>query len=420
MAASSDAWIAAPRPNPASPIFSRLLQDAQHPQGSPPLLEGRYQRLRREPGVGPIERWVAQQLRPGGVKKLVRLKHLPAGAPEAEVWTAALLDEAKALSAVDHPNVVQLLDVLDGEAGLTLVREYVDGVSLGSVLSVCQGAGLGLPMDLAVYLASEILWVIDAVHAATDAVGRRLGLVHRGVHPTQIQVTRNGHVKLDGFDLVRMTSGRRAATEPGLVKGFAAYLPPECIAGEVATQAADVYAVGVMLFELLTGESCFSGHSAADVLWQVVQQGPPLERLERHRVPPEVREIVGAATQASPEARYESAAEMARQLDAYGELIRRHGRPWQVAGVFAAQGLYPPSVAERFGEGETTLVARDVPSVRVSARISSSLGDADNTEVTQRPMPSPLQVVRTVPVDDLQLEPEILDDDDVVLITPVD
>ncbi len=416
MGASSDAWLAAPRPKPCAPVFLDLLEDAASGPVGPtlPVFDGRYQLLEREATAGPLQRWLAHQLGPGGLKTLVRIKHLPPGAPEREVWQAALLDEARALSAVDHPNVVRLIQVLDDDTGLSLVREHIDGVALSQVLSICQGAGAGLRMDLAAYLASEILWVVDAVHAATDAVGRSLGLVHRGVHPSQVQITRRGHVKLDGFDLVRMNSGRRVATQPGLVKGFAAYLPPECIAGEVATPAADVYAVGVMLFELLTGEACFDGETASQILWKVVREGPALHRLERHRVPPELRQIVRRATEASPQDRFGSAAEMARQLDAYGELIRRHGRPWQVAGLFESQGLYPRSPAERFSESETAVLSRQMPAAQASARVSSGFAEAELTEVSpQQASPSTIRALHVV---DPVFEPVVLDDADVMLV----
>lgn len=440
---SSDAWVA-----PKRPVFLRLLEETSGPAETPAgPLAGRYHLVERAPATPPVRRWLAQQTRAGGLSRLVRLEQLPPEAPDRAAWRAALLDEAAALTAVDHPNVVALLDVVEGEAGLLLVREHVDGATLAEALSLCAGAGAGVPMDLAVYLASEIAWVLHAVHAASDAGGRPLGLVHRGVHPSQVWLTRSGHVKLDGFHLVRMRAGRRPATEPGLVKGFAAYLPPECIAGEPAGAAADVYAVGVMLFELLTGEPCFDGDNAADVLWKVVREGVPIERLEQSRVPPELRAIVERATQPSPEDRFESAAQMAHAFDAYAEVIRRHGRPWQVARYFEAQGLFAEPAASRLSEVRTALVdrepadprptvrARDVDAfeaVRGAARVSAGLAGAGDeiTEVTRRgpaPAPAPsvetLRPAPTVDVSDLDLADEddaleLVDDVDIVLIDP--
>lgn len=415
MGSSSDSWIA-PAASSQGPVFLQLLEKANRPAPNVQLFGGRYQLVKPEQSPPPVERWLAQQNRAGGLSKLVRIKLLRAESQDHEVWRAALLDEVMALTSIDHPNIVQLLDVVECDQGMALVREYVDGVALSEVLSVCQGAGVGMPMDLAVYLASEISWVLDAVHGAADSRGRPLGLVHRGVHPSQIQVTRSGHVKLDGFDLARMNAGRRAATEPGLVKGFAAYLPPECIAGEPATSATDVYALGVMLFELLTGEPCFQGETAAEVLGKVVHDGPPLQRLQKHRVPPELRAIVDCATQLSPEDRYCTAGEMARALDAYAEVIRRHGRPWQLRGYFEAQGMYPAPLSERLSEVKTGLVCREIAepeAVPFAARISSGLAYPERTEVTERRFVAPLpQVVEVI-------EPLMLDDEDVLLVTPL-
>lgn len=445
MSASSDGWAAVPRAE--GPVFLRLLEDAgAGSDAGPRVLADRFQLVERITCSAPVRGWLALARGAGGLSRWVRLKHLDPSAPDFDVWRAALLDEATALTAVDHPHVVSLLDVVEDEAGLVLVREHVDGPSLADVLSVCQGAGAGVPFELSVHLASELLWVVHAVHNASDPAGRPLQLVHRGVHPSQVQITRSGHVKLDGFELVRMASGRSAATEPGLVKGFAAYLPPECIAGEPAAATADVYAVGVMLFELLCGEPCFDGHNGAEILWKVVRKGPPLARLERHRVPPELREIVSRATQPSPEDRYQSAREMARALDAYAEMIRRPGRPWQVERFFEAQGLYPEPVGARLADVETALVdahfgaapaveAQPVPAseaVRGAARVSSGLANAADevTEVTARSAPpqGPGPSVQTVlpaqayvDVSDLGLspreEPELLADEDIVLIS---
>lgn len=440
MNASSDQWVAAPRP-----VFLRLLEETTAQPEAPEVLAGRYQLVERGRSSPPVRCWLALQRRAGGLARWVRVKHLDPSTHEHAAWRAALLDEAAALTAVDHPNVVALMDVVEDEEGLILVREHVDGPTLAQVLSVCQGGGTGVPFDLSVYLASEILWVVSAVHAAHDPSGRPMGLVHRGVHPSQICITRTGHVKLDGFELVRLASGRAPATEPGLVKGFAAYLPPECIAGEPASAAADVYAVGVMLFELLTGEPCFEGHNGAEVLWKVVRKGPPLARLERHRVPPELREIVARATQPSPEDRFESAEAMARALDAYAEVIRRHGRPWQVARYLEAQSLYGPPASTRLSELHTAVVDREVPegpavrvrdvdeveAVRGEARISSGLANPSSDEVTEvtartsaSPRPSVETVAPGVDVSDLMEgsasrtdEPEELGDEDVVLIT---
>jgi hypothetical protein len=440
MSASSDTWSAAPRPNAP---FLRLLEDAvdRTPRTPVPILGGRVALLTREAGAPPVERWVGQQSFGAALSRRVRVRCVPVGAPESELWRAALLDEAAALAALEHPNVVQLVDVVEDEHRLGVVREHVDGVPLSAVLRVCQGAGVGIPFDLAVHLASEISWVLDALHQATDGQGRSLGLVHRGLHPDHVRITRGGHVKLDGFELARMHRAGRQATAQGVVKGFAAYLPPEVIAGEPAGPAADQYAVGVMLFELLTGEPCFTGANAADLLWKVVRDGPPLARLESHRVPPELREVVARATTPSPEDRFEGAGRMARALDEYAELIRRHGRPWRVASFLAAQGHFPSPATERPAAGlglgpreaSTKVVSREVapeqaalpsvPGVRVSSGLA---GGVEITEVEDRvalwraePRVEVAAASPAVDVSDLGVEeePMLLEDDDVVLIT---
>lgn len=413
MSRSSDTWRAIPVAA-ASP-FLHLLQDSGRPSG--PDLGARYLPIRREAGAtAPFERWVAQDRRAHGLTRLVRLDLVRAGAPEAEGAEAALLDVASALNALDHPNVVQLIDVVRHEGLTALVREHVDGTDLGALLRLLQGAGTGLPIDLGVHIASEVSWVLDAIHTTVAA--------HRGVHPSQIRLTRSGHLKLDGFDLVKLARSRRPATEKGLVRGHVAYLSPETIAGEAPGPASDVYAVGVLLFELLTGAPCFEGARPADVLWQIVREGPALDRLEAHRVPPELRAVVARAVEASPEDRYPTAAALARDLDAYAELIRRHGRPWRLARYLEDQGLYPEPLEARLSEVHTALVARDEPAATASvapvgaAVVSPALGTPEATEVTDvRPglgAQSSLPLVEDLVAEDV---PVLLDDDDVLLVT---
>ncbi|MCA9553931.1 MAG: serine/threonine protein kinase [Myxococcales bacterium] len=413
MALSSDTWAALRRPEAP---FLRLLEDAAEPAPwtPSPVLGGRFALMTREAGPPPVERWVAQQSFGSGLSRMVRVRCVSDRAPDADAWRAALLDEAAALAALDHPGVVQLVDVVEDGHRLGVVREYVDGVALSDVLRRCEGAGAGVPFELAIQLASEILWVLDALHSSTDGQGRSLGLVHRGLHPDHVRITRRGHVKLDGFELARMNHVRRPATEPGLVKGFAAYLPPEVIAGEPASPAADQYAVGVMLYELLTGAPCFTGATAADVLWKVVREGPELERLEACHVPLELRDVVAIATQPSPEDRFEGAAQMARALDDYAEVIRRLGRPWRLASYLAGQALYPSPVVEAFSEASTAVVPRDLAAAPVSEGLAQAV---EVTEVEDRDaMWSGPEILVDVSDLDLVEEPELVPDDEVVLI----
>ncbi len=160
------------------------------------------------------------------------------------------------------PNIVQTLDV--GAIGdvAYLAMEWVDGRDLGQVLRRCRKQGIALPIDFAVYLARVLLEALDYAHRAESASGAPLQLVHCDVSPSNVFISRVGEVKLGDFGVarVRVKSGVRDA----VIAGKPYYLSPEATAGEV-TQAVDLWATAVVLFELLTLERPFQGSSPAEV-----------------------------------------------------------------------------------------------------------------------------------------------------------
>ena len=189
--------------------------------------------------------------RGNGVVKLSVLKCLwPELAEDAE-FIEMFLDEARLCARLAHPNVVQTHEVLQHEGRLALAMEYLDGQPLTRVLArLGSSPAFALPTRLSI--VTSILAALEYAHELTDFDGRPLGVVHRDVSPHNVFVTYDGHVKLIDFGVAK-TLAASHQTRPGGFKGKLAYLAPETVRGEGLDRRADIFSVGVMLWEILAG-----------------------------------------------------------------------------------------------------------------------------------------------------------------------
>lgn len=212
--------------------------------------------------------------------------------------------EAQAAAGLRHPCIVNVYDVgQDGNIHY-IVMEYVEGSDLKSLI-LRNGP---LPIDHAVAIAEDVAEGLEAAH--------RLGMVHRDVKPQNILVSPAGEVKITDFGIAK-SSLSTALTETGVTFGTADYLSPEQAQGLAATPRSDIYALGVTLYEMLTGRLPFTGENAVAVAMQHVSVDPPPPRMFNPQIPPRLEALVLAALSKNPEARPASAREFAHMLRAY-------------------------------------------------------------------------------------------------------
>lgn len=276
-----------------------------------------------------------------GLVRRAVIKRVRRSAPSFKQLQQMLLDEARALAHLEHPNVVSLLDVGEDDQGVYLALEYVDGTDLRQINGRLRARKEALPFELGCYVTLEVLRGLHYAHTAVGHDGRPMNIVHRDVNPSNVLVSFTGHVKLTDFGVVHMRERIQDTTEAGLVKGKFAYISPEYIAGEPCSVQSDIYAAGVMLFELLTGRECFSGATPYEIMWKIVNRGVPLRRLEREGVPEELYRIVQRATSGAPERRHATAQELANGLEGWLMRSGRHATPWVLATFFSRHDLYP-------------------------------------------------------------------------------
>jgi serine/threonine-protein kinase len=236
-------------------------------------------------------------------------------------FLARFRDEARAAASLSHPNIVAVHDFGEDESGPFLVMELVEGQDLASILRE-NGA---LAPRQAARVAAEVAKALQAAHVR--------GIVHRDVKPSNILIGRDGRVKVADFGIARAISESQM-TAAGTTMGSVAYFSPEQARGEQATFASDVYALGIVLFEALTGQRPFSGDGAAAIALARLTTTPPRPSALRSTVPPALDSIVLRAMALDPAQRYGSAAAMASALEGY---LTEPAGPG--AGSAAAAGL---------------------------------------------------------------------------------
>ncbi|MFE6490231.1 protein kinase [Streptomyces sp. NPDC057748] len=237
--------------------------------------------------------------------------------------------EAQAVAKLQHTNIVSVFDTGEDELGGALmpyiVMEYVEGQPLGSVLQAdIQNHG-AMPADRALKVTADVLAALDTSH--------EMGLVHRDIKPGNVMVTKRGIVKVMDFGIARaMQSGVTSMTQTGMVVGTPQYLSPEQALGRGVDARSDLYSVGIMLFQLLTGRIPFDADSPLAIAYAHVQEEPVAPSTINRAVTPAMDALVARALKKNPNERFPSAAamqdEIARVLAASGPT----GAPVIVAG----------------------------------------------------------------------------------------
>jgi serine/threonine-protein kinase len=232
------------------------------------------------------------------------------------------VDEARIAAGLHHRNVVQIIDFDLFDGGAFLVTEHVAGCDLRTLLHHLRAAPR---YDIALAIIAEIATGLDAAHEATDADGAPLHLVHRDVSPSNVLLGVSGEVKLADFGIAKARS-RSYHTMSGTIKGKAPYMAPEQILGEPLDRRADVFGLGVLLFETTTRSRLYSSHGNAIAMRQILDGEVPDPAERRPGYPPELAQIVARALARDPANRYPTARALVDDLDALAR-----GKRWSLS-----------------------------------------------------------------------------------------
>jgi serine/threonine-protein kinase len=249
-----------------------------------------------------------------GFAREVAIKRLHRHLASDPEFVGMLLDEARLAARVVHANVVPTLDVVAEGADVFVIMEYVRGLPLSQVLKTLHQRGERMPPRVASAIVSGMLHGLHAAHEATDDRGVRLEIVHRDVSPHNVLVGIDGVPRLIDFGIAKAEI-RLQTTQDGRVKGKFAYMAPEQAEGENVTRRTDVYAAGVVLWEVLTGEHLHRGANELNVILRLMHEKVTPPSNLRPELPRGLDGIVAKAMARNADDRYESARAMAIDLD---------------------------------------------------------------------------------------------------------
>jgi serine/threonine-protein kinase len=218
----------------------------------------RYEMLDRIGVGGMAEIFRGKAVAAGGFEKPVAIKRILPHLSQDKRFVELLIAEAKVLSLLKHRNIVQIFDVGLGDDGqYFLVMELVDGKDLGAVQRAIESRRQRIPFDLALHIGAEVCEALEHAHSARAPDGKPMSLVHRDVSPSNVLLSRAGEIKLTDFGIAKRAESEQ--TEHGAVRGKFAYISPEQARNERLDPRSDVFAVAVLVWELVTGKRLFSG-----------------------------------------------------------------------------------------------------------------------------------------------------------------
>ena len=234
----------------------------------------------------------------------VKTVHMALEREGSDKYEARFYQEARAAGSLNHPNIVTVYDVgKDGDVAF-MAMEFIEGVELRSLI----GEGRVMPVAQAVSIAAQV--------AEGLAYAHQHGVVHRDIKPANIMVVADGPVKIMDFGIARMRASTDELTQTGMMLGSPKYMSPEQVIGKRADHRSDIFSLGVILYELLTGSPPFNGENVTALMYQIVNFVPPKPSVVNLAVP-ELLDFIVAKMLAKPlEERYQSAQELAQDLRA--------------------------------------------------------------------------------------------------------
>ena len=263
---------------------------------------------------GMAEVMMAVEQAPGGIPSLVVLKRLLPHLAEDASTVDDFLNEARMMVALHHPNIVNVRDLGRDDTGFYIVQEYLSGEDLRRIMTQIVERDMTVPVPIACRIAADVAGALQYSHRAADPQGSPMNLVHRDINPGNVIITYDGRVKLIDFGVAK-SALRRRTTQPGAIKGQPAYVAPESLRGEPVDHRADIFSLGVVLHEMLTGRSLFQRQNPAAVLDAILHEAIPPPRDLNPQVPEALDAIVMRAVDRDPAGRFPSAGQMREALE---------------------------------------------------------------------------------------------------------
>ncbi len=294
---------------------------------------GKYQLIRKLAAGGMAEVFLAKAAGPMGFEKTLVLKRILPHLAGDPAFVKMFLSEAKLVAQLNHPNIVQIFDFGQAGGSYFLAMEYIDGPTLRGLIKRARLIDLSLPVALCARIVSLACEGLAFAHEFRDpATGEPLGIIHRDISPDNILLSSQGAVKVVDFGIAKV-AGQSQHTQPGVVKGKISYMSPEQLRSRPLDRRADVYALGIVLYEMLTGRRPFD--AASDVkLMQAIINGQRVPAVSlRPDLPASLQQILDRAVAKEREERYPDCRAFQEDLERFILSTGEHMGAYQIAQI---------------------------------------------------------------------------------------
>lgn len=278
-----------------------------------------------------------------GFQKLVAIKRILPQFSHNKDFTTMFIDEAKVAAQLSHRNIVHIYDLGKIENSYFIAMEYMEGTDLRKVIHEVREKNEKIPIPVALFIISQVASALDYAHNKKDHDGKPLNIVHRDVSPQNILISKDGEIKICDFGIAKAAS-KASHTRAGSLKGKLQYMSPEQAWGKTVDFRSDIFSLGVVLYETLTGKHLFEGDSELSILEKV--RHPKLEPLSKSLkdYPPELENIISKALKENPEDRYPDANSLKKDIE---EILSRY-EPKVSEKIISEYLLYLEGKKEKF------------------------------------------------------------------------
>jgi len=278
-----------------------------------PRLYGKYYLLELINVGGMAEVFKAKMFGVEGFEKIVAIKKILPEVAEDQEFIKMFIDEAKISVRLQHPSIVQILELGNIDDTFFIAMELVNGKDIKTVRKRLKRVDLLMPVEQSAYTIAQVCEGLDYAHRKTDDKMNSLNIVHRDISPQNMIVSYEGTVKLIDFGIAKAKS-KSTKTQAGMLKGKFSYMSPEQVSGQPIDRRSDIFSLGVVFFEMLTGKRLFLGKNDVETLEKIRKAEVPPPSVFNSTVPPEIDRIVFKALAKDREERYQWASEFAEDL----------------------------------------------------------------------------------------------------------
>lgn len=275
---------------------------------------GQYELIEKIATGGMAELFKARRINVEGFEKIVAIKRILPHLAEDKEFITMFIDEAKLAAQLTHQNIVQIYDLDKVNSSFYIAMEYVKGKNARAVLHKLKKRGNRLPIELTLFIISKVCSALDYAHRRRDFQNRLLNIVHRDVSPQNVLLSYEGEVKLVDFGIAKAAT-KASQTQAGALKGKILYMSPEQAWGKKVDKRSDIYSIGIVLFEMLTGKRLFSGSSEIDILEKVRKSIVTKPSELNPKVTEELDRIVIKALAKDPKDRFQNASDMQHDIE---------------------------------------------------------------------------------------------------------